>query len=55
MLVLRDDVHEIHKTELGRSLLQRLHEFYHKEMSFDNRYTGRNKICNNFLHVDLLL
>ena len=40
MLVLGDTVR---KTELGQSLLQRLHKLYHKELPFDNPYTGKDK------------
>ena len=38
MLVLGDKAHE---SALGQSLLQRLHELYHKELPFDNPYTGK--------------
>ena len=37
MMVLGD---EEHKGQLGQSLLQRLHDLYHKELPFDNPYTG---------------
>ena len=40
MLVLGD---AIRKTELGQSLLQRLHKLYHEELPSDNPYTGKNK------------
>ena len=38
MLVLGDEARE---HGLGRSLLQRLHEFYCEELPFDNPYTGQ--------------
>ena len=37
MLVLGD---EMRNSELGQSLLQRLHKLYHAELLFDNPYTG---------------
>ena len=43
MLVLGDKVRE---SALGQSLLQRLHELYHKTLPFDNPYTGKK--CSSF-------